>query len=199
MQRLLYTRLSDRRTQPGCRVAVADEFSSNSSARADVGYSHSCNRSSRSATASLLRFIFRGDTRRSLSPFSENRVANPEIFCCAAHPHETEISGPRLMDWARLTFRKPILDKNRDETLEKIRGWLNARSLRPVALCENQRHWIALQLPPGNPPGQRFCTSPTTAIGQPVSESSGHSSRRRPAGARRGFQRRVFTQTFRFL
>jgi diadenosine tetraphosphate (Ap4A) HIT family hydrolase len=58
----------------------------------------------------------------------------------AAHPHETEISGPRLMDWARLTFRKPILDKNRDETLEKIRGWLTAPSLRPVALCENQRH-----------------------------------------------------------
>jgi hypothetical protein len=58
----------------------------------------------------------------------------------AAHPHETEISGPRLMDWARLTFRKQILDMNRDEMLEKIRAWLTAPSVRPVALCENQRH-----------------------------------------------------------
>jgi diadenosine tetraphosphate (Ap4A) HIT family hydrolase len=46
----------------------------------------------------------------------------------AAHPPETEISGPRLMDWARLTFRKPILDMDRDETLEKIRAWLVSQS-----------------------------------------------------------------------
>jgi diadenosine tetraphosphate (Ap4A) HIT family hydrolase len=48
----------------------------------------------------------------------------------AAHPHETEISGPQLMDWARLTFRKPILDMNRDETLERIQAWLTAPSVK---------------------------------------------------------------------
>jgi len=42
----------------------------------------------------------------------------------AAHPHETEISGPQLMDWARRTFHKPISGMDRDETLERIRGWL---------------------------------------------------------------------------
>jgi len=42
----------------------------------------------------------------------------------AAHPHETGISGPRLMDWARRTFHKPISGMDRDETLERIRGWL---------------------------------------------------------------------------
>jgi diadenosine tetraphosphate (Ap4A) HIT family hydrolase len=40
-----------------------------------------------------------------------------------AHPHDTEISGPRLMDWARRTFHKPIASMNRDETLEEIRAW----------------------------------------------------------------------------
>ena len=40
----------------------------------------------------------------------------------AAHPDETEISGPRLMDWARQTFQKPIRGMDRDETFEKIRG-----------------------------------------------------------------------------
>jgi diadenosine tetraphosphate (Ap4A) HIT family hydrolase len=37
----------------------------------------------------------------------------------AAHPHETEISGPRLMDWARQIFQRPIVGMNRNETLEK--------------------------------------------------------------------------------
>jgi diadenosine tetraphosphate (Ap4A) HIT family hydrolase len=44
----------------------------------------------------------------------------------AAHPNETEISGPRLMDWARLTFPKPISGMDRDEALEKIRAWLTS-------------------------------------------------------------------------
>jgi diadenosine tetraphosphate (Ap4A) HIT family hydrolase len=39
----------------------------------------------------------------------------------AAHPRQTEISGPRLMAWARRTFQKPIVGLDRDETLEKIR------------------------------------------------------------------------------
>jgi diadenosine tetraphosphate (Ap4A) HIT family hydrolase len=42
----------------------------------------------------------------------------------AAHPDEIEISGPRLMDWARRTFQKPIAGMDRDEILEKIRAWL---------------------------------------------------------------------------
>jgi diadenosine tetraphosphate (Ap4A) HIT family hydrolase len=42
----------------------------------------------------------------------------------AAHPHETEISGARLMDWARHTFQKPIRGMDRDEILEKIRACL---------------------------------------------------------------------------
>jgi diadenosine tetraphosphate (Ap4A) HIT family hydrolase len=44
----------------------------------------------------------------------------------AAHPCETEISGPRLMDWTRLIFQKPIVGMDRDETLEKIRVWLTS-------------------------------------------------------------------------
>jgi diadenosine tetraphosphate (Ap4A) HIT family hydrolase len=44
----------------------------------------------------------------------------------AAHPHETDISGPRLMDWARRTFQKPIIGMERDETMEKIRARLKA-------------------------------------------------------------------------
>ena len=44
----------------------------------------------------------------------------------AAHPHEAEISGPRLMDWARRTFQKPITNMNRDETLERIRARLRS-------------------------------------------------------------------------
>ncbi len=42
----------------------------------------------------------------------------------AGHPDEIEISGPRLMDWARRTFQKPITGMDRDEILEKIRAWL---------------------------------------------------------------------------
>jgi len=43
-----------------------------------------------------------------------------------AHPEDTEISGPRLMDWARRTFRKPITGMDSDETFEKIRTRLMA-------------------------------------------------------------------------
>lgn len=46
-----------------------------------------------------------------------------------AHQHETEISGPRLMDWARQTFQKPIGGGDRDETFEKIRARLTAISI----------------------------------------------------------------------
>jgi diadenosine tetraphosphate (Ap4A) HIT family hydrolase len=46
----------------------------------------------------------------------------------AAHPHETEISGPRLMDWARQIFLKPIVGLDRNEALEKIRAWLTSPS-----------------------------------------------------------------------
>ena len=45
----------------------------------------------------------------------------------AAHPRDSEISGPRLLNWARLTFQKPISGMNRDETLDKIRAWLGSR------------------------------------------------------------------------
>jgi hypothetical protein len=48
----------------------------------------------------------------------------------AAHPHVTEISGPRLMDWARRMFQKPIVGRDRDEALEEIRAWL-----RPADVC----------------------------------------------------------------
>ena len=41
----------------------------------------------------------------------------------AAHPNETEISGPQLMDWARRSFHTPISGSDRDETLERIQGW----------------------------------------------------------------------------
>jgi diadenosine tetraphosphate (Ap4A) HIT family hydrolase len=46
----------------------------------------------------------------------------------AAHPHETKISGPRLMDWARQMFQEPIAGIDRDETSEKIRAWLTLPS-----------------------------------------------------------------------
>jgi len=42
----------------------------------------------------------------------------------AAHPDETEISGPQLMDWARRTFHAPNSGRDRDETSERIQGWL---------------------------------------------------------------------------
>jgi diadenosine tetraphosphate (Ap4A) HIT family hydrolase len=41
-----------------------------------------------------------------------------------AHPQETKISDPQLMDWARRVFQKPISGIDRDETWEKVRGWL---------------------------------------------------------------------------
>jgi diadenosine tetraphosphate (Ap4A) HIT family hydrolase len=44
----------------------------------------------------------------------------------ATHPDETEISGPRLVDWARRTFQQPIQGMDRDEILEKIRVRLKA-------------------------------------------------------------------------
>ncbi|PWT79497.1 MAG: hypothetical protein C5B58_13455 [Acidobacteria bacterium] len=47
-----------------------------------------------------------------------------------AHPNETEIAGPLLMDWARRTFQKPITGRDRDETLEKIRTWLTPSTIR---------------------------------------------------------------------
>src|SRR4030095_10004803 len=37
-----------------------------------------------------------------------------------AHPKDTGMSGPRLMDWARRTFQKPITGTDSDETFEKI-------------------------------------------------------------------------------
>ena len=43
-----------------------------------------------------------------------------------AHPEDTEISGPRLMDWARRTFQTPIAGMGRDETFEKIRTRLTS-------------------------------------------------------------------------
>lgn len=48
----------------------------------------------------------------------------------AAHPDEKEISGPRLMDWARRTFQRPIQDLDRHEILERIRVRLNATQER---------------------------------------------------------------------
>jgi diadenosine tetraphosphate (Ap4A) HIT family hydrolase len=47
----------------------------------------------------------------------------------AAHPDETEISGPRLMDWSRRIFQKPISGFDRAETFEKIRTHLAASSV----------------------------------------------------------------------
>lgn len=51
----------------------------------------------------------------------------------AAHPNHHEISGPRLMDWAREVFQPLVADEKREEILEKIRDKLRvistARSL----------------------------------------------------------------------
>jgi len=38
----------------------------------------------------------------------------------AAHPQNTDLSGPQLMDWARRSFQEPIPGMERDEILEKI-------------------------------------------------------------------------------
>src|SRR5436853_7677577 len=46
-----------------------------------------------------------------------------------AHPEDTEISGPRLMDWARRTFRKPITGMHSAETFEKIRTRLTSGAI----------------------------------------------------------------------
>jgi diadenosine tetraphosphate (Ap4A) HIT family hydrolase len=46
-----------------------------------------------------------------------------------AHPREKQISGPRLMDWARGTFQEPIAGQDRDAKLEKIRTWLRWANL----------------------------------------------------------------------
>jgi len=43
-----------------------------------------------------------------------------------AHPEDTEISGPRLMDWARRTFQNPITGMDSAETFEKIRTRLTS-------------------------------------------------------------------------
>jgi diadenosine tetraphosphate (Ap4A) HIT family hydrolase len=45
------------------------------------------------------------------------------------HPADPEISGPRLMDWARRTFQKPITGMDRDETFEKIRSRLTLSTI----------------------------------------------------------------------
>src|SRR5690349_715437 len=47
----------------------------------------------------------------------------------SAHPEDAEISGPRLMDWARRTFQKPIAGMDRDKTFEKIRTRLTSGTI----------------------------------------------------------------------
>ena len=60
----------------------------------------------------------------------------------AAHPDETEIPGPQLIDWARRTFHTPIGGMDRDETLQRIQGWLTpsanekSRDAKPAFLCD---------------------------------------------------------------
>ena len=49
-------------------------------------------------------------------------------YSCA-HPEDTEISGPRLMDWARRTFQTPIAGMGSDETFEKIRTRLTSGAI----------------------------------------------------------------------
>lgn len=39
----------------------------------------------------------------------------------AGHPQDAEISGPRLLDWARRTFQQPAADN--DGVTEKIRAY----------------------------------------------------------------------------
>jgi hypothetical protein len=90
-------------------------------ARTDIGNARCCNRSDRSAVESLLRLIFRADTRCPFSLFPRTKWLTAKYF--AAHPNETEISGPPLMDWARRSFHTPISGSDRDETLERIQGW----------------------------------------------------------------------------
>src|SRR5262249_53351889 len=110
--------LFDRDAEKRCRVAVSNEFRGCCSARADFGSNHCCHRSSRSATAGLLRFVLRGNTCRPLSPFPSTELLTARNF--DGHPRETDLSGPRLMDWSRRSFQKPIPGMERDEILEKI-------------------------------------------------------------------------------
>ena len=39
------------------------------------------------------------------------------------------MSGPRLMDWARRTFQKPIIRMDKDVTFEKIRAQLTSSTI----------------------------------------------------------------------
>ena len=45
-----------------------------------------------------------------------------------AYPQDPEIRGPGLMDWARRTFCSSGSVPGRDETLQKIRGWVDSTS-----------------------------------------------------------------------
>src|SRR5262249_29531851 len=65
-------------------IALADESCSCGIARTDIGDGHCCNRSGRSANASLLRFVLRAGTHCSLSSFSSDRMANSQVFCCSS-------------------------------------------------------------------------------------------------------------------
>ena len=57
----------------------------------------------------------------------------------AAHPDETEISGPRLMDWARRMFQKPIRGMDRDETLKKIRARLTRSTIKVFGVLKKSQ------------------------------------------------------------
>jgi hypothetical protein len=128
MQHLPRSGLFDRDAERRCGILIANESRKPGIARADVGSGCRCNRRSPSATAGLLCFVLRADTRSSFSPLSADEMVNNQIFC--GHPRETEISGPRLMDWARRIFQKPITGMNRDQTLEKIRVGLKSANYR---------------------------------------------------------------------
>ena len=117
---LLHPWLSDFEAKRRRWFALADESCSFGIAPTDIGNAHCCSRSDRSAVESLLRLIFRTDTRCPLSPLSRTKWLTAKYF--AAHPNETEISGPQLMDWARRSFHTAISGSDRDETLERIQG-----------------------------------------------------------------------------
>jgi hypothetical protein len=44
----------------------------------------------------------------------------------ATHAHDTEISGPLLLDWARRVFHQPISGTERDKKIQEIREYLSA-------------------------------------------------------------------------
>jgi diadenosine tetraphosphate (Ap4A) HIT family hydrolase len=52
----------------------------------------------------------------------------------AAHPHQTKISGPRLMDWARRTFQKPIRGVDRDEIFQRIRARFRSITIKGITV-----------------------------------------------------------------